>query len=185
MALTNTGTPQKPRLSLKSLLKISPKMLAVRRVLSKQKQLGLPEKLSFVLVPRLLDNNKVTFTSSSPRLSWSNKTHWAWRDSNLDSYSWVQVCALQDWDTKVWCSVLNMKCWCFYLHLERPHTVLWCPKVLIINSLTTNLAAPPELGLTRGSSRPTSRDQGETKIKTKRTRVQGRSVASLCLCWES
>ena len=63
MVLTNTRTPQKPRLSLKSLLKISSKMLAERRVLSKQKQLGLPEKLSFVLVPRLLDNNKVTFTS--------------------------------------------------------------------------------------------------------------------------
>ena len=63
MGLTNTRNPQKPRLSLKSLLKISSKMLAERRVLSKQKQLGLPEKLSFVLVPRLLDNNKVTFTS--------------------------------------------------------------------------------------------------------------------------
>ena len=62
MGLTNTRNPQKPRLSLKSLLKISSKMLAERRVLSKQKQLGLPEKISFVFVPRLLDNNKVTFT---------------------------------------------------------------------------------------------------------------------------
>ena len=62
MALTNTRTPQKPRLSLKSLLKISSKMLEERRVLSKQKQSGLPEKISFVFVPRLLDNNKVTFT---------------------------------------------------------------------------------------------------------------------------
>ena len=78
MALTNTGTPQKPRLSLKSLLKISPKMLAVRRVLSKQKQLGLPEKLSFVLVPRLLDNNKVTFTSAKLQIIVveQNKLRW-------------------------------------------------------------------------------------------------------------
>ena len=68
MGLTNTRNPQKPRLSLKSLLKISSKMLAERRVLSKQKQLGLPEKISFVLVPRLLDNNKVTFTSAKLKI---------------------------------------------------------------------------------------------------------------------
>ena len=78
MALTNTRTPQKPRLSLKSLLKISSKMLAERRVLSKQKQLGLPEKISFVLVPRLLDNNKVTFTSAKLQIIVveQNKLRW-------------------------------------------------------------------------------------------------------------
>ena len=78
MALTNTRTLQKPRLSLKSLLKISSKMLAERRVLSKQKQLGLPEKISFVLVPRLLDNNKVTFTSAKLQIIVveQNKLRW-------------------------------------------------------------------------------------------------------------
>ena len=77
MVLTNTQTQQKPRLSLKSLLNISLKMLAERRILSKQKQLELPEKLSFVPVPRLLDNNKVTFTSCKLQImvAWSNKTN--------------------------------------------------------------------------------------------------------------
>lgn len=53
-------------------------MLAERRVLSKQKQLGLPEKISFVLVPRLLDNNKVTFTSAKLQIIVveQNKLRW-------------------------------------------------------------------------------------------------------------
>ena len=157
MVNTNTRNTQKPRLSLKSLLKISWKMLAERRVLSKQKQLGLPEKISFELVPRLLDNNKVTFTSCKLQIIVSQQ-------NQLIQIS-VVGSGLGLCRTRLWYKVM-----CFYLSLERRYAVLWCPKLLIIKSLTTNLAAAQSSHWPGGSTSPSGRHHETRERATWRQR---------------